>query len=360
MVTRRACLALLAGAPAAADTGKGRIYETDAVRFSDPATEFPVERLTDPSYSSLLPAHYARAFTRRGASLLFACDRPGSEQAFRLEIKTTERRQLTEVQGLDPSSLHIFAHDNAFGYPAGRAVFVPPWRGREREVYHVEDGWEPSPGLAISVDGVHGILVERKGETSRIRLITMARAGGARTILETPGMVDFAIPRPRRASVVYRKEGALWLAHYDGELNRRLPTAQGKAGMAHWSPDGRTVQYLLTPDDPTKLVALREIAPDVNQDALIANTSQFASFARNVDGSVFLGASRSVASPHMLLLVRAVKRELTLCEHKASDPAMINPMFSPTSQRVYFVSDKQGKPAIYSMAVDRLVERTES
>ena len=49
----------------------------------------------------------------------------------------------------------------------------------------------------------------------------------------------------------------------------------------------------------------------------------------------------------------------TLAEHRASDPKMVAPVFSPNSQRVYFSSDQHGKPAIYTMSVERLVEETE-
>jgi oligogalacturonide lyase len=62
----------------------------------------------------------------------------------------------------------------------------------------------------------------------------------------------------------------------------------------------------------------------------------------------------------VLLLVRAVKREPTLCEHRASDPAMVAPVFAPNSQHVYFGSDRHGKRAIYSIAVEKLVEETET
>jgi oligogalacturonide lyase len=73
-----------------------------------------------------------------------------------------------------------------------------------------------------------------------------------------------------------------------------------------------------------------------------------------------VGASGSKAAPYVLLLVRAVSRELTLCEHRASDPAMVAPTFSPNSQRVFFGSDQHGKPAIYTMAIDKLVEETDT
>ena len=68
----------------------------------------------------------------------------------------------------------------------------------------------------------------------------------------------------------------------------------------------------------------------------------------------------SKASPHILLLVRAVKRELIVCEHRASDARMVSPVFSPNSQSIFFGSDQHGKPAIYTMAVEKFVAQTDS
>ncbi len=152
---------------------------------------------------------------------------------------------------------------------------------------------------------------------------------------------------------------ALWLVNTDGRQNRPLKTAEGRIGPADWSPDGKTVLYLSFPGDPTQLNSIREITPDTNTDRLVAKTSQFVHFGFNRDTSVFVGASRNAASPTILLLLRVTRREFTMCEHKASDPAAAAPRFAPDSQRVYFQSDRHGKPAIYSMHVDKLVERTQ-
>jgi oligogalacturonide lyase len=51
---------------------------------------------------------------------------------------------------------------------------------------------------------------------------------------------------------------------------------------------------------------------------------------------------------------------MTLAEHRASDPRMVAPIFAPNSQRIFFTSDQHGKPAIYSMAIDKFVEETDS
>jgi len=131
-------------------------------------------------------------------------------------------------------------------------------------------------------------------------------------------------------------------------------------GPANWSPDGKTVLYLNFPEDTKQLNNLREVTPDSNTDKVVAKTSQFVHFGMNKDNSVFVGASRSTASPTVLLLLRMTKREFTICEHKASHPEMVAPRFSPDSQRVYFQSDRDGKSALYCMHVEKLVEKTES
>src|SRR5580692_11800876 len=71
-------------------------------RYSDPSTEFPVLRLTDPAVTSVLPAHFGKAVAKRGNFLLYAADATGRMEAFRMESKGAAIRQLTEQEDLDP------------------------------------------------------------------------------------------------------------------------------------------------------------------------------------------------------------------------------------------------------------------
>jgi len=327
-------------------------------RYKDLSTEFEVLRLTDPAFTSRLPAHYARALPRHGNFLLYASDTTGQMEAYRMEAKSGISHQLTELEELDPLSLTLTPDERSFCCLAGeKLLMVNLGNGRIREVYRAPEGFETG-GMGLAEDALYAAVIERKESTSRLRLIRMAD-GSATTLAEaTEGLAD-PIPRPRRASVLYRRAGGLWLANYDGQQNYRLRLAEGETGPATWSPDGRTLLYLNYPTDPHKLHNIREFTPDTNEDAAIADTTQFVGFERNADGSVFVGASGSKASPHVLLLVRSVKRELTLCEHRASDPRMVSPIFSPNSQNVFFVSDQHGKPAIYTIGVEKLVATTD-
>jgi oligogalacturonide lyase len=185
--------------------------------------------------------------------------------------------------------------------------------------------------------------------------------GSVRTVVEAPFVMSDPIPRPMRAQILYRRgEEGLWLVNSDGAQNRQLKVATGKTGPANWANDGKTLLYLNFPEDPKQLNTIREQVPDTNTDKVVAKTSQFAHFGFNRDSSVFVGASRNLSSPALLLLLRVTKRELTLCEHKASNPLLVAPRFSPDSQRVYFQTDRHGKPAIYDMHVEKLVEKTDA
>jgi oligogalacturonide lyase len=356
--SRRFFLAAIPGVCAAATTGKGRLLPSSVSRYSDPTTEFPVFRLTDPEHTSVLPPHYARPMSRKGNFLIYASDALGSTQAYRLDLKSGQSRLLTDAENFDPGCFTLLADDRTFSYADGGRLYTSSLASlRPRQVYQAPEGYQPA-GMSISDDGLFAALTEKQGSHYRLQLIRMMD-GMAATLAEADEELSDPLPRPRRASVLYRRGGGVWLANFDGQQNYRLKLADGRAAAATWGPDGRTVLYLNVPADPHKLRNIREFTPDTNEDKAVSDTTQYACFERNADGSVFVGASGSKASPYVLLLVRAVQRELTLCEHRASDPAMVSPIFSPNSQNVFFTSDQHGKPAIYRIAVDRLVEATE-
>jgi oligogalacturonide lyase len=339
---------------------RGALFPSERARYADPSTELEVLRLSDPAHTSRLPVYYNRFHARRNGFLLYASDRAGAVQAFRLDLKTGESRQLTDARALDPASLTLLPDERSFAFFDGPSLRLSNLSNlRERELYRIPDGWSRCPGATVSGDGQRAFFGERAAGVSRIRAVTTGK-GLAATIAETGVEVSDPVPNPRRAQVLYRqKDEALWIVNFDGKQNRKLRLPDGLVGPARWSPDGRTVVYLHYPADTTQLNALREFTPDENTDKLIGRTSQFVHFGENSDASVFVGASRNRAAPYVLIFLRVTRRELTLCEHSATDPSAVAPAFSPDSQRIYFHSDRDGKPAIYCMRVEKFVENTD-
>lgn len=337
----------------------GRLTPPEWKRYPDPATELEVIRLTDPAFASGMSAPHLRGFTRRSESLLYwseraAVDSRGIRQAFLFDLKMGGSRQLTDATALDVSSLSFSPDDRSVLFFDGPSLYeMPAASMHAREIHRVPDG-AVRKGFTIGMDGSLLFAERDKGKSRIVGIFRQV----TRRVVESDQEIDALMARPRRVQVLYRAGGQLWLVNNDGSGRRQLKTEPGQTLDATWIPSGRTVIYLHVPDDPKELITLRENSPEEGTDRMLAKTSQFISVSPNADASVFTGASRSKASAYVLILLRAVRRELTLCEHRASDPAMVEPVFTPDSQSILFVSDRHGKPAVYQVHVARFVEET--
>src|SRR5262249_49815116 len=146
---------------------KGQSFTASGIRYPDPATDFPVERLTDPEYTSYWPLPYARAIARRGVFFLISCDRGDGLQGYRYEFKTGDVRQLTAASELNPGTLNLVADEKAFVYVDGHSVNLAPLTTlKEREIYRIPDGWELGDGFSVSGDGIYITLIEKQGTKS--------------------------------------------------------------------------------------------------------------------------------------------------------------------------------------------------
>jgi oligogalacturonide lyase len=360
-VSRRSFLATLASAAGAtriqAQSQKGRELPSAAKRYLDPATEFVVIRLTDPQYSALVPAGGTRPLTNR--SMLYASDETGTWQALRMDLHSYASQQLTDATALDPQSLSLLPNEKGFWHFDGGHLIETIFTGNKtREIYRTPEHFETLPGVSYSLDAQAAAFVEKGDSGFRLRWVDLAR-GAAQNVTESDDEIRDVVLRPKHASVLYRTGDSWWLVDAGTRKKQKLGLAEGETSQCQWTADGSALLYLNRPADPKKLVAIRQLTPEGHKDSWVANTSQFAAFSANADGSVFAGASGTKASPYVLLLARAVKREFTLAEHKARDPRMVAPMFTPNSQSLVFQSDRHGKPAIYWMAVEKFVTETE-
>jgi oligogalacturonide lyase len=365
-ISRRYFLASVATAATAAESANwGRVFPTVAVRYLDPATEFTLIRLTDPQFTAYLPPPKNRAVAPR--AMLYASDFNGKWDAYRMDLKSGESRRLTDAPALDPSSLGFVPGERGFWHFDGSVLFETLFpklqSAKSREVYRTPQGFEKAPGISFGEDGQYAAFVEKtaagKGATRyRLQVVRLSN-GQARTLVEASDEIADPLIRPRHASLYFRMGGQPTVINFDGTGSRRLSLAEGELGQEQWIADGHALLYLNRPSDPKRLTAIREFNPESGEDSQVAGTSQYVRFHANPDASVFVGASGSKASPYVLLLARSAKREFTLAEHKASDTRMVAPVFTPNSQAILFMSDRHGKPAIYWMAVDKLVSETD-
>jgi oligogalacturonide lyase len=328
----------------------GAVTGSEFKRYADPATELDVVRLTNPTFASGLTAPHLRQFTKRVDAMVYWSERDGTRQIYRLDLKGGESKQLTGAAALDVTSFALSADDRFLYYFDGPVLqSVTSGTPKPRDVYKVPEG-SARTGFTVAADG--SVLF---AEGPRMLRVALQKTG---MVVEADAKIDLIMARPKHAQVAYRQGEAFWLVNTDGSGRKQLKILAGATGQALWAPTGRTLIYLHIPDDPKELITLREFNPEEETDQQIARTSQFGAFAPNGDASVFAGASRSRASAYIIILLRVTRRELTLCEHRASDPAAVTVVFAPDSQSIFFVSDRHGKPAIYRVPVEKFVEET--
>jgi hypothetical protein len=317
------------------------------VRFADPLTETPVVRLTNTTTSSILPVAANHFISVKERFLVFASDRTGQFAPFRIDLRSGALRQVAETDGLDPRSLCLDATERSLYFIDGGAL---------KEVSLIKGKLETI---------TEGVTSFSAGATESgfflVRNRKLEQRNDNQMLVLAEDVASECWGRPGGAGCLFAREGAsgqreFWYAAGpSGHSPIRL--ASGRISSPFWSPDGRSIVFLREVSGSEPIVSeIHEIVLPGATERCVTPTSQFASFAPNGNGSVFVGASRSKAQPAVVLLLRSERREMTLCEHHASQPANVSPTFSPDSRRVYFQSDHQGKPAIYSVNVELLVE----
>jgi oligogalacturonide lyase len=356
-ITRRAMLASVSRSLIAATVVKPSTRKAKPLprvgeffRFADPTTETPVTRLTNPTTTSLLPAAANRFVSVKERFLVFSSDRTGTAAPFRLDLRTGVLTPLAQTSNLVSLSLTLDAQERTLYFLDGEDLKEVGLT--TKKVRALAEGVEAiSPGNSASE-----FVVVRQGRLERLN------AGGKPLAEE---VAPWCMVRPDGKGCAFGREiggdeREFWYAPF-AETNDAKPILLGKGRISDpiWSPDGGSLLFLReVPGRGTFLSEIHEASPETGLERKVTPTSQFASFAPNGDGSVFVGASRSKAQPTVILLLRSVQREFTLCEHRASHPASVSPVFSPDSRRVYFQSDHQGKSALYSVNVELLVEPT--
>ena len=358
-MTRRVFIALAPAAAAAQESRKGQTLPPERLRYLDRSTEFPVTRLTSPEHETWMPASPGGGISRRSNAVLAASSRPGRPELLWVSLAAGESRILSSAEALDPHVLALTSDDRWVAYLDGvRLVALQRDNLREQVLARFGTDGTPPAGVAASADRLTFYFLESAGNGAKIKSVRLG-PGPVQTVAEAEAPVAELAPNPRRALIAWRTQaGVIWAGGLDGSKPRSLECPEGRVLQFHWAHDGQSILYLLEPADTSKLIEIREQQVDSRADVLVAKTSQFACFAPNSNGSAFVGASRSKASPHILLLLRATKREFTLCEHGDPDPAASRPVFTPDSQSVVFSSPMHGKRAIYVAAVERLIEKT--
>ncbi len=322
-------------------------------REVDPVTENTVVRLTAVSSVSLLPFARNHFVSARERLLLFASDRGGRFAPYAIDLRTGAIRQIVDTANLVPRSLTLDHQEkSAFFLDSDNLFEANLSHGTSRIVK------EGVSSFTVAGDGslytVSYGKLERKEANENHATAESVLAEGVLEAWPQPGSAGCLFSKPQAADAENRE-----LYYLSGTLPAdAVLVASGRVHEPFWDRDAQSVLFLRDVISPNGVVLAEIHGRSIHggEEYLVSPTSQFASFAPNSDATVFVGASRSRAQPNVILMLRMPHREMTLCEHRATHPAEVSPVFSPDNRRVYFESDHEGKSAIYSVNVELLVE----
>ena len=320
--------------------------------YLDPATENTVIRLTDPATTSRSPASQNRHVSSRSPLLLFSNDRHGVMAPFTLDLKTAVLKQLAEPNELKTDTLLFDSAERACLFLDGQIL----------SRVSLEHG-KPKT-LAEGIEDFHAqgardqIVALRKGKLERVE-------EGSSTVL-AEGASSRGLISPEGNACCFTRE------QNDGKYSLHIvPMGGGQAVEAArgaitcpsaWkSLTARACCFFATANRKTFL------SPNCGKRPLMrpARGSFRAprGLPRSPQTEMALSSwapAISLAQPHhQCCRCARFAAKMTLCEHKSSRPELVRPVFSPNSQRVYFQSDRHGKPALYTLSVAQLVESTQ-
>lgn len=311
-------------------------------RYLDPVTETAIVRLTSPATVSLFPAPQNRFVSRRGHFLIFSSNRTGKFVPFRLDLRTATLQQLADPGHLDPRSLTLDPSERRLLFLDGTTICeVTLSTKRTRTLRENVDAFR------LANSGELFFLAQGRLQTSSGETLARDAAWPIEPAVQSNGCFFM-----RQSG----EENGLWWAPLkkNATAASAAPKLLASGNISDPFADEDAVLYLQRQGRATEI----RQSTVAGASSLIAPGTQLDSFSPNQDATVFVGASRSKAQPFIVLILRANRRELALCEHHASPGCKVTPVFSPDSRRVYFESDRHGKPALYSVNVESLVEPT--
>ena len=274
-----------------------------------------------------------------------------------LDLRSGALRQLAQPKKLDPLSLCLDPREHFLFFLDGQSLHEVALSNLKQRTIT-----EGITQFSIGASGAD-LVVVKDGRVERVAAGKATQvAENAITAIARPGGSGCAFWRGKEGS-----DAEFWYVPFPPREGKPKLLASGSVANPVWGAGGESLFYLremLIPagepgGEPIRTAEIHEVIPETGVDRRIAPTSQFAAFAPNANGTVFVGASRSKAQPTILLLLKATGREFTLCEHKASNAAAVSPVFSPNSQRVYFQSDREGQWTLYSVNTEKLIEPTD-
>ncbi|MBS1209905.1 MAG: ogl [Proteobacteria bacterium] len=377
---------------------KGSTLQFTYHETRDPDTGVRVTRLSPPDVACPRNYFYQKCFTTDGCKLLFGGEFEGVFNLYLLDLPSGVARQLTEGTGDNYHGSFIAPDDQSVFYVKNRDEFrrVDLSTLKETVIYTVPAGWKGAgtwvPNSDCSKIAAMEILAtdlaggatgwEKFRNQFEIkpleRLISIDVASGvARRVFEEKRYMGHPMYRPFDDSIMgFCHEGPhdlvdarMWLINADGTKLRKVKEhAPGESCMHEfWVPNGSKLMYVsYTKGEQERTIWAAD--PVTLENENIMAMPPCAHLMSNFDGSLLVGdgagqlgdvsdkdAHAFEADPYIHVFDMKTRSHRPVCRHDSSwreykgntQASHPHPSFTPDDKRVYFSSDREGKPALY-------------
>ena len=384
--------------------------------YTDPYTGTEVERLTEPDHTSHHMYFYNRMTTSDGTYLLYCPELNGERQLYMMNLENGEAIQLTEGEGVDEYG-GMFSHDDKYVfYQQSNKFYKLNLADLSRECfYETPEGWNGG-SAGMSDDNRFMSIVETKKDTvaakgggknwdffaqnclakplCRIVYIDVEKKT-SHVVIEDRCWFGHTQIRPGDPdTIMFCHEGPydlidarLWLVQSDGSNYRCCREQPNDLILTHefWLPDGSKRAFVYRETTGDKVENIRMIDPETLEETILMPCSPFAHFICDKQNKYMVGDSQGSDVPiHLLnqeeqekdraagiikndfiyLIDVAKRKEEKLCYHGTSwlakhggpQDAHPHPCFTQDNRYVIFVSDREGKPCIYRVDLEKYLE----
>ncbi|ULL13471.1 oligogalacturonate lyase [Paenibacillus sp. H1-7] len=364
---------------------KGTVVENAFHSFEDPYTGRTVTRLTTPEHIQHHPYFYYKMITNDNRYLIYASDRDGQRNLYKMDLENGSAVQLTEGTGVHDFSCSLTSDDRHLIYCRDRQIIrLDMATLAEEPFYESPAGWVPNANPGLSSDDRYLVLVETnerdvvpsRGDWStfepqwaakprcRIVYVDIERQSSHVVHEEPHCWLGHPQLRPGDSDTVLfchegpwnRIDARLWLVQSDGSNLRcaKLQTHEELITHEYWLADGSRFAFVYRSQDGGPRESIRFMDPVTLYEEVWMECSKYCHFISNYDNTRIVGDGQ-LKEEHFIYLVDVGKRsEEKLCSHGTSwrsygntQDAHPHPAFSPDGSFVVFTSDMAGKPCIY-------------
>jgi oligogalacturonide lyase len=381
---------------------KGDRYPNTIEKYRDPDTGREVWRLTSPQVLSTHPYFYFNCIAKDNSFAVFGSDLSGSRQFYRIDLKSGELTQLTDVPKAVVYQACLSLDDKTLIFATADTVQKLDMDTLECEVlYELGEAWWANKTFGVTPDCTHVVQVQlfREHYVSRAKAQSDLAAQWAKKPRCRLVIIDVAsktskivyderlwVAHPQlrpvyKDKLMYCHEGPgylidsrIWLMDTDGS-NILCPRPHGpNESFTHefWFADGSALGYVAHIRDEAhhiRSTTLRKIDIDTMQETVIGPCTFYSHCVTNTPATLIVGDGRDPEKPYIFLTDLRTGKETPICRHDSKwgvyfDPGIgeyINqdahphPQFSQDSTKIIFNSDRDGKPCIFMTDISDLL-----